>query len=176
MCRIIDKAPQASDKSKALVVWSRTLELLDKLDLAHQFVECGLRAEGVNIYGGGKRLVHVAVDNTQSPFAYPLMLPQCETERLWPSTSPDRDWRSSGASNWCRLSQSPTESLPRCRRDGKDEITRAAWLIGCDGAHSTVQAYLSHAIRRQGQPEPVDAGRHSFIGHGFQIRDRSLLA
>ena len=32
--RIIDKAPQASDKSKALVVWSRTLELLDKLGLA----------------------------------------------------------------------------------------------------------------------------------------------
>ena len=67
--RIIAKRPQASDKSKALVVWSRTLELLDKLDLAHRFVECGLRADGVNIYGGGKRLVHVAVTipNHRSP-------------------------------------------------------------------------------------------------------------
>ena len=28
--RIVDKAPQRTDKSKALVVWSRTLELLDR--------------------------------------------------------------------------------------------------------------------------------------------------
>jgi choline dehydrogenase-like flavoprotein len=28
--RIVDKAPQRTDKSKALVIWSRTLELLDR--------------------------------------------------------------------------------------------------------------------------------------------------
>ena len=27
--RIVDKAPQRADKSKAIVIWSRTLELLD---------------------------------------------------------------------------------------------------------------------------------------------------
>ena len=30
-CRLIDKAAAPTDKSKALVVWSRTLELLDNL-------------------------------------------------------------------------------------------------------------------------------------------------
>ncbi|MDB5671479.1 MAG: pcpB, partial [Alphaproteobacteria bacterium] len=28
--RIVDKAPQRTDKSKALVLWSRTLELLER--------------------------------------------------------------------------------------------------------------------------------------------------
>ena len=28
--RIVDKAPQRTDKSKAIVIWSRTLELLDR--------------------------------------------------------------------------------------------------------------------------------------------------
>ncbi len=28
--RVVDKAPRRSDKSKALAVWSRTLELLDR--------------------------------------------------------------------------------------------------------------------------------------------------
>jgi 2-polyprenyl-6-methoxyphenol hydroxylase-like FAD-dependent oxidoreductase len=30
--RIVDKAPQRTDKSKAIVLWSRTLELLDRGD------------------------------------------------------------------------------------------------------------------------------------------------
>src|SRR6185436_13424919 len=42
-CRIIDKAPAPSDKSKALAVWSRTLELLDGLDLAETFVGAGMK-------------------------------------------------------------------------------------------------------------------------------------
>ena len=36
--RIIDKAPAPSDKSKALVVWSRTLELLNQLGLSDRFI------------------------------------------------------------------------------------------------------------------------------------------
>jgi 2-polyprenyl-6-methoxyphenol hydroxylase-like FAD-dependent oxidoreductase len=34
--RLIDKAPVPTDKSKALVVWSRTMELLDPLGLAEK--------------------------------------------------------------------------------------------------------------------------------------------
>ena len=37
--RILDKAPAPSDKSKALVVWCRTLELLDRIGLATTFVD-----------------------------------------------------------------------------------------------------------------------------------------
>ena len=32
--RIVDKAAQRTDKSKAVVLWSRTLELLDRADCA----------------------------------------------------------------------------------------------------------------------------------------------
>src|SRR5579872_2612738 len=81
-CRIVDKAPVASDKSKALVVWSRTLELLDNLKLADTFVKAGLKATGASVYSGGKRIAHVTIAGVESPFGYPLMIPQNETERL----------------------------------------------------------------------------------------------
>jgi 2-polyprenyl-6-methoxyphenol hydroxylase-like FAD-dependent oxidoreductase len=43
--RIVDKAPQRTDKSKALVLWSRTLELLDRGDTgAAPFVAAGSTA------------------------------------------------------------------------------------------------------------------------------------
>jgi 2-polyprenyl-6-methoxyphenol hydroxylase-like FAD-dependent oxidoreductase len=81
-CRIIDKAAAPSETSKALVVWSRSLELFDNLGLADTFVKTGLKARGANVYSGGKRIVHIEIIGVQSPFGYPLMIPQNETERL----------------------------------------------------------------------------------------------
>src|SRR5215472_10488032 len=74
-CRLIDKAPAPSDKSKALVVWSRTLELLDGLGLADTFIKAGRKARGVSIYSGDRRLIHVEVAGVDSPFGFPLMIP-----------------------------------------------------------------------------------------------------
>ncbi len=81
-CRIIDKAPAPSDKSKALVVWCRTLELLDGLGLAKTFVNTGMKLNGGSMYADGKRVVHLALASDDSPYGFPLMIPQNETERL----------------------------------------------------------------------------------------------
>src|SRR5580698_5944348 len=82
--RIVDKAAQRTDKSKALVLWSRTLELLDRGPRASApFVEAGFKALAVNfVANDGKLMGHVAMDSVESPYPYGLMLPQSETERL----------------------------------------------------------------------------------------------
>jgi 2-polyprenyl-6-methoxyphenol hydroxylase-like FAD-dependent oxidoreductase len=42
--RIVDKAAQRADKSKAIVIWSRTLELLDRRDQGSApFVQAGFK-------------------------------------------------------------------------------------------------------------------------------------
>ena len=47
--RIVDKAPERTDKSKALVLWSRTLELLDRgPGGSAPFVDAGFKALAVN--------------------------------------------------------------------------------------------------------------------------------
>ena len=81
-CRIIDKSAAPSDKSTALVVWCRTLELLDQCGLASVFVESGLKINGGSMYANGQRLVHLVLTSDDSPFGFPLMIPQNETERL----------------------------------------------------------------------------------------------
>src|SRR6201986_745787 len=80
--RIVDKAAQRTDKSKALVVWSRTLELLDRGGGSAPFIDAGLKAEAVNIIAGDKVIGRVSMESAQSPYPYGLMLPQYETERL----------------------------------------------------------------------------------------------
>ena len=37
--RIVDKAAQRTDKSKAIVLWSRTLELIDRMGCGAAFVD-----------------------------------------------------------------------------------------------------------------------------------------
>ena len=81
--RIVDKAAQRTDKSKAIVLWSRSLEMLDRGGGAAPFVKAGFKMSHVNFIAGDDKVVgRVGMDHVQSPHAYALMLPQSETERL----------------------------------------------------------------------------------------------
>ena len=68
--RIVDKAAQRTDKSKALVVWSRTLELLDRGGGSAPFIDAGFKVDAVNIITGDKTIGHATMASVQSP--YPL--------------------------------------------------------------------------------------------------------
>jgi 2-polyprenyl-6-methoxyphenol hydroxylase-like FAD-dependent oxidoreductase len=81
--RIVDKSPQRTNKSKALVLWSRTLELLDRGGGSAAFVEAGFKVHAVNIVTrDGRVMGRVTMDSVNCPYPYALMLPQSETERL----------------------------------------------------------------------------------------------
>ncbi len=79
--RIVEKA-QRTDKSKALVLWSRTLELLDRAGCSDAFVAAGQKIDAANIIASNKLLARVSFADVKSPYPYALMLPQSETERL----------------------------------------------------------------------------------------------
>ena len=82
--RVVDKASARTDKSKALVLWSRTLELLDRggVDGSAPFVAAGMRALAVNFVAGDRAVGRVGMADVHSPYPFGLMLPQSETERL----------------------------------------------------------------------------------------------
>jgi 2-polyprenyl-6-methoxyphenol hydroxylase-like FAD-dependent oxidoreductase len=80
--RIVEKAAQRTDKSKALVLWSRTLELLDRAGCSNTFVAAGHKVDAANIITGSKTVGHISFTGVQSAYPYALMLPQSETERL----------------------------------------------------------------------------------------------
>ena len=57
--RVIDKAAQRTDKSKAVVIWSRTLELMKRMGCASRFVATGLKVTKANIVADHKEIGHV---------------------------------------------------------------------------------------------------------------------
>jgi 2-polyprenyl-6-methoxyphenol hydroxylase-like FAD-dependent oxidoreductase len=154
-CRIVDKAPAPSDKSKALVVWSRTLELLDGLGLAETFVHSGMKINGASVYGNGKRLVHVSIAGVESHYGFPLVIPQYETERLLAEHLSRRGLAIERQVELLTFEQRPDQVVCKLRHaDGGEESLAVPWLIGCDGAHSTVRHVLG--LPFTGHADPND--------------------
>jgi 2-polyprenyl-6-methoxyphenol hydroxylase-like FAD-dependent oxidoreductase len=158
-CRIIDRCPAPTDKSKALVVWSRSLELLAQAGVADDFVAAGMWAKGARIFGGGKMLVHVLVHRDDTAYPQPLMIPQSETERVLCENLKKRGLQ---VERQCELTEfkhtnddplSPVTATLQ-HADGSQESITCNWLCGCDGAHSTVRKQLG--LEFTGDFEPND--------------------
>ena len=154
-CRIVDRNESRTDKSKALVLWSRTLELLDGLGGAGRFLDVGIRAHGASLYGHGKRLVHATLDDIDSPYPFALMIPQSDTERLL------EEWVASlGVTIERRVevraitTDAASVGATLVHADGREETIRTPWLVACDGAHSTVRHELG--VEFAGKAEPDD--------------------
>ncbi len=154
-CRLIDKSPAPTDKSKALVVWSRTLELLDNLDLADTFVKTGLKGRGASVYSAGKLMAHIEIAGIESPFGFPLFIPQNETERLLTEYLAKKGINVERQVELVSLSEQADAVACTLRHaDGREEPLTAKWVAGCDGAHSTVRHALG--ISFTGHAEPND--------------------
>jgi 2-polyprenyl-6-methoxyphenol hydroxylase-like FAD-dependent oxidoreductase len=139
--RIVDKAAQRTDKSKALVLWSRTLELLDRAGTCAAFVSAGFPTKAVNfVTTDGKAVGRASMESVDSPYPYGLMLPQSETERLLEERLVRLGVTVERQTEVVGFTASADGVAVTVRHaDGREELVRAGWLAGADGAHSIVR-------------------------------------
>ncbi len=154
--RIVDKAAQRTDKSKALVLWPRTLELLDIQGGVERFLAAGSPALGARILADGRQLVQVSLETARSTYQYALMIPQSETERLLEERLESLALRvERGTTLTSFRDDGAGIDAVLTHADGRMETVRADWLAGCDGAHSTVRHGLP-AVRFEGDTLPSE--------------------
>ena len=142
--RIVDKAAQRTDKSKALVLWSRSLELFDDAGYVESFLPAGFQARGAQISNGRDVMAKVTFDSTDSRYPYALMIPQSETERILDERLAQQGVpveRSVELTSFAEKGSSVEATLRKA--DGTTETLTVDWLVGCDGAHSTVRHGLN---------------------------------
>jgi 2-polyprenyl-6-methoxyphenol hydroxylase-like FAD-dependent oxidoreductase len=138
--RIVDKAAQRTDKSKALVLWSRTLELLDRAGCTESFVAAGHKVDAANIVADKTVVARIKISDVDSAYPYALMLPQSDTERLLEEHLGHLGVNIERQTEMSRFEQDERGVTAVLRHaDGKEEVVEADWLIGCDGAHSAVR-------------------------------------
>jgi 2-polyprenyl-6-methoxyphenol hydroxylase-like FAD-dependent oxidoreductase len=172
--RIVEKSAQRTDKSKALVLWSRTLELLDRQPGGSApFIEAGFKAHAVSFFAGEKRIGHVSMDSVDSPYPYALMIPQSDTERLLEErlsalgVKVEREVEVTSVS----LRADGADAVLR-HADGRVERTAAHWLAGCDGAHSLVRHTVGAAFA--GETMDSDWVLADVHMHGYPVPDTEV--
>ena len=143
--RVVDKAAHRTDKSKAMVLWSRTLELLDRggAEGSRPFVDAGFKVDGVMFMTNDKVVGRVGMNGVPSPHNYALTIPQSETERLLEERLARQGVTVERETEATSIKADPEGADVVLRHaDGSEETVRTPWLVGCDGAHSAVRHAL----------------------------------
>ena len=153
--RVVDKRAEATVESRALAVHARTLEVLDNLGLADEFVARGHRVRAFSMWDGRRRLARVDFGVLDTPFPFLLDLPQHETEAILRAYLGGFGARVEQSTEVVHVEQGADRVFIGITRDGDGGGPaggfEVGYAVGCDGAHSTVR-------RRLGMP---------FNGHGY---------
>ena len=144
--RVVEREPKPSERSKALVIWPRTLELLDLQGCVEPFLKAGIQGHGARIQAGQRLLAALSFSKVQSAFPYALMIPQNRTEAVLTQLLAERGVsveRQLELSGFAASDGGVTAELSRA--DGSKETMECSYLLGCDGAHSLVRHQLGLA-------------------------------
>ncbi|WP_171972588.1 FAD-dependent monooxygenase, partial [Mucilaginibacter polytrichastri] len=142
---IIDNKLGPTDQSKALAVQARTLEIYRQMGLVDQVLKEGRPTTGLQFFNGDKLTGTFPVADTgkgETPYPYVFMYPQNKNERvllgeLTKSAIPVY-WNTTLK----QLTQNRTSVEATLVSDDTEAIITADWVIGADGAGSTVRKQL----------------------------------
>src|SRR5215472_15424101 len=82
-CRIVDKNDGPTHDTRAASIQARTLEILESVSLADEFVQAGNICHAAATYTSDHKLIkYLTFDELDSAFPFVLQLPQSQTERI----------------------------------------------------------------------------------------------
>ena len=140
--RLVDRALDRAQESRALAIQPRTLEVLDAIGLADTLVERGNPAVKLAMHGPHRTarvpLFDIGLDDTRYPFL--LFLSQADTEAILGDHLTGAGAGVRRGVELTGLDQGP-DHVTCTLVDGGDRTERldARYVVGCDGAHSRVR-------------------------------------
>ncbi len=144
--RIVDKTAEPGTTSRAIALQARTLELYRQVGLADAVVEGGRKAGAANLWVAGKQVARAVLGDMGkglSPFPYALIFPQDEHERLLIDRLAGGGVEVERQTELVDFTDTDGRVVARLKRpDGTIETCAAAYVAGCDGAHSLVRETL----------------------------------
>ena len=150
--RIVDRAPEPTAFPKALLLWPRSLDLLEDLGALDAVHRAALRINAFAYFSDRKPLATFEFTEDLAP----LCLPQSETERVLRDRLRELGGKvERGVRLLCfdgldfsgRISATDGVTAVLEHTDGRIERLRAPFVIGADGAGSAVRAQIGTDFR-----------------------------
>ena len=175
--RIVDRQLDRVHESRALAMQPCTLEVLRGLGFAQALVQRGNDALRLQMHFGarvvGMPLFDVGLEDTAYPFL--LFISQAETEAIMNEHLLAHGIAVERGVELLAYSASREEVLCTLRlHDGTTEQVRARYLVGCDGAHSSVRRGAGIPFEGAAYPQTfalgdveIDGELEQGAAHGF---------
>lgn len=152
--RIIEKNKEISKLSRALALQPRTLEIFDMLGLVDEFLHKGHPVDAINFHLNHKPIAQVSYKDLNTSYPYPLIIPQNETEKILSQALKERKVKIERGTELLSLyagGERPSALIQK--ENGKQEELHPSYIIGCDGAHSTVRKQCGFSFDGHEYPE-----------------------
>jgi 2-polyprenyl-6-methoxyphenol hydroxylase-like FAD-dependent oxidoreductase len=141
--RIVDKTAEPGTTSRALAVHARTLELYRQLDLANFVVAHGHKVPAVRLWVKGEPKARVSFEEIGAdltPYSFLQIFPQDQHERLLIARLEELGISVERQTELLSYRDMGPLIVARLRGPGgQEESCEAAYIAGCDGAHSIVR-------------------------------------
>jgi 2-polyprenyl-6-methoxyphenol hydroxylase-like FAD-dependent oxidoreductase len=141
--RIIEERSAQSDHSKALAIFPRTFEIFDMAGLAPPFSEVANRVTWVAVASHERQLARLHFAPEGTPYPYVAMVPQDVTERLLAEALKQKGGLIEYDTKCVNIEQQRDHVVVMADRKGQPVTITAAYIVGCDGAHSVVRHRLN---------------------------------
>jgi 2-polyprenyl-6-methoxyphenol hydroxylase-like FAD-dependent oxidoreductase len=134
---VLERWPTPNPASRAFATMARTLEVLDPLGLADNLLAHSHTASGVTIFGGAR----VDLTHLDSPYRFGMITPQTNVDRALACYAAAQGADIRRGIEVIGLDQD-AHGVTVTTRGDTPASWRARYVIGADGAHSTVRALV----------------------------------
>jgi 2-polyprenyl-6-methoxyphenol hydroxylase-like FAD-dependent oxidoreductase len=148
--RVVDRRRVAGRESRALVVQPRTLEVLRPIAVTQALLDRGDQAARVQLHLGGRQVTVPlsGFDLDDTPYPFLLVLRQTEIEAALIAHLADRGVSVEWGTELLAYRSDEAGVLGTLRHPGgQAALARARYLVGCDGANSTVRRHAGVAFK-----------------------------
>jgi 2-polyprenyl-6-methoxyphenol hydroxylase-like FAD-dependent oxidoreductase len=158
-CRVLEALAEPVVYSKAAVVHVRSMEVLYDVGVADTLVAQSKIVHGANIYADGKRVAHVELGGLDEASKFPHIygVSQRDTELVLTAHLRSQGGeveRGRQLESFEMNGEGVTATV--AGEAGKDpETITARWIVGCDGAHSTVRKQLGFTFEGAAYEERI---------------------
>jgi len=141
--RLIDRAVEPpADRSRAVVIQARTLELFANLGIVDEVLGEALVTDAVSFYSPSGRRGSLRIDPAwiDSRYGRIVSLPQDRTEAILTARLTRDGIAAERGVELVKLTDRDTVVETTLRHaDGREELCTFNWVVGCDGLHSAVR-------------------------------------